>query len=259
MDFAESSEAYFVTSRAEEFQDAIRDPLAGYGLRILGDEYHEPEIPNLAFFGDRWPRITYRVNDLTVTVQMLVNKGVVIQQFSVNNTSSESKDLDIVLDVDFRIQELDYMRSREPYAKTPLKGPYGYGAVVVGTPEIEAENLGSKDSNITHVKDQERIGAVLGVFKDGDSLILPTPDNNHLPVLTQFPLKCTETLQLTAAYRLQDIDFSHSWRDFLLPSTDVDVNELTKDIYECPPEWPVLENGVPMKWHLRRNLEHILS
>ncbi|KAL9629463.1 MAG: hypothetical protein Q9164_006870, partial [Protoblastenia rupestris] len=151
------------------------------------------------------------------------------------------------------------MRYRKKYAKTYRRGPYGYGAVIVGTPEVKVEDVGSTDFNITRVKDQEHIGAVLGVFKDGDSLILPTPDNDCLPVLRHFPLKGTETLQLTAAYRLQDINFSRSWRDFILPSTDVDVNELTKDIHERLPEWPILENDVLMNWHLRRNLEHILS
>ena len=234
MDFAGSVDAYHVSWRAEDFQDAIRNPLVGFGLRILGDEDYESEIPDLAFLGNRWPRITYRVDDLIVTVQMLVNKGIVIQQFSVTNSLSESKDIDIVLDVDFKIQELDYMGHREEYAKTYQNGPYGYGVVVVGTPEIE--NVGPKDSNITHVKDQERIGAVLGVFRDGESLILPTSDIECLPVLTQFTLKGTETLQLTAAYRLQDMKLSRSWRDYMLPSTDVDVNELTKDIHEYLPK-----------------------
>lgn len=246
LDYANASPPYFVVDRAEDFQEACSNPMVGFGLRMKGYEYLEPGTPNLVFLGDRWPRIKYTVNGLSVTVQLLVNKGIVIQQFSVTNISESKAELDIVLDVAFVIQELQYMTLDILRTPSYQEGPHGYGAVFV-------TNLG---------EDRKYIGAVVGIFRNGDSLVLPKIELNAIdepiPILTHLPLKENETLELTAAYRLQSMNRESPWKEILLQSSDVDVNKIIEDTQTHLPEWPNLENEV-LRWHLRRTLEHILS
>ncbi|KAI9734211.1 MAG: hypothetical protein M1834_002312 [Cirrosporium novae-zelandiae] len=109
LDFAEAEEAYSVDARAQSFQEAVSDPNKGFGLRIRTLEHLEPGTPELEFLGERWPRITYDANGLSIEIQMLINNGITIQDFKVTNRSSSSANFDIILDINFDIQELDYM------------------------------------------------------------------------------------------------------------------------------------------------------
>jgi hypothetical protein len=207
-----------------------------------------PGTPELEFLGDRWPRITYSVNGLSVRVQMLVNKGIIIQQFTVTNNSDSSENLDIVLDVDFLIQELDYMVWKKPLTRSYQEAPHNYGVL----------GMGSLDMNKVD-EDPAYVGAVVGVFRDGDSLKLSLPENGRsIPILTGFSLKESKSLELTAAYRLQYIARSSHWKESILQSIDVDAKEMIKNSQIRLNTWPI-PNDEKLSWHLRRNLEHILS
>ncbi|KAI9734210.1 MAG: hypothetical protein M1834_002311 [Cirrosporium novae-zelandiae] len=126
---------------------------------------------------------------------------------------------------------------------------YGYGILVIGFPAAKEDGDNSTP-----------VGAVVGVFKNGNSLKLESPgDEGSISILKECSLKAFESLELTVAYKLQHIPpISLPWRDSVLQSRDVDVDKIIKDSQTGLPNWAP-RNDEKLGWYLRRNLEHILS
>lgn len=261
LEFPEGRSPFQVTWRAETFYDLLPSPCRGYGLQIVGIDKMQPGALKLEFLNDRWPQITYLVKGFRVRVRLFCKNGTVIQQFTVTNTLPSPTKLQFILAVDFLMHNLNYMHWEDSIDRNYELGPHGHGVVVLGRRTEEENGDGTKEKN----KDgtDEQVGVIVGLFRNGESEQLEKPEKllvsdikDRTAVTKEYSFKKAETLELTAAFRLQDLKRSSGWKDFIVPISDVDVSKIIQK--PVPNRWPFPHDDV-LSWHLRRNLEHILS
>lgn len=252
LEFFDGGHPYFVRYRADVFQEQLLNPNSGFGLQIMGIDSLQPTIPNLEFLHDRWPQLTYSVKGFNVRVQLFCQKGTVIQHFTVTNTLDSAENLDLTLALDFLIHDLDYMNFPvEEATKEYEHGPHGHSVIVLDK-TTERKN---EDGTL------EQVGVLVGLFRNGESekyLFSSTQDISTRRRVKKCSLQGSETLELTAAFRLQYLKRSSVWKDFIMPISDMDVSEIVQKPVLALDRWPFPGNH-DLSWHLRRNLEHILS
>lgn len=261
LEFSQGNEPYLVEQRAEEFQHKLPSPFSGFGLQIMDIDSLQSEVPKLEFLNNRWPQLTYSVRGFNVRVRLFCQRGTVIQQFAVTNTLASATDLPILLAFGFLMHDLNYMdlTYRRGYEDVEYEhGPHGHGIIALGR-STEKENEDGKS---------EQVGVLVGLFRNGESeklllsgaekLLLSGVENHYQrAVKLKYSLQESETLELTAAFRLQYLKSSSVWKDFILPISDVDVSEIIQEPVLALDRWPFLRDD--LSWHLRRNLEHVLS
>lgn len=252
LEFPRGAGPYLVSWRAELFQDELPIPNGGFGLQIRDIDGLQREVPKLEFLNDRWPQVTYSVKGFNVRVRLFCQKDTVIQQFTVTNNMTSAADLQFVISVDFLMHHLNYMDSKNDIKLAYERGPHGYGVIVVG----------SKTDEENPDRISEQIGVLVGLFRNGESEQLSLKDaeetSNQRAVEVKYHVQESETLELTAAFRLQFLKRDSVWKDFVLPISDVDVSELVQSPALALDRWPFLHDDV-LSRHFRRNLEHILS
>ena len=259
LEFSEGAEPYLVSWRAERFQQELPVPNSGFGLQIKDVEGLQPGVPKLEFLNNRWPQITYSVKGFNVRVRLFCQKGTVIQQFTVNNSSTSAVDLELILSVDFLMDYLDYMNSGEDVEMKCEHGPHGHSVIVVGRGTKKKNEDGTEKENENETL--KEIGVLVGLFRNGESEKLSLSDDAHFKgraVQKEYTLPKSGKLELKAAFRLQHLKPSSIWKDFMLPILDVDVSEILTLPVLALDRWPFLHDDV-LGWHLRRNLEHVLS
>lgn len=241
---------YLVTLRPDLFQSSLPYPNSGFGLQIMDRVTSKVGVPKLEFFNNRWPQIKYSSDDFDVRVRLFCQKGTVIQKFTVTNTLTSAADLKLILAIDFEMHDLDYMDSHSTWIDKEYEhGPHGHSVLVLEkTPKRENEDGTS-----------ERMGVLVGLFRNGGSekLLLDLSPRPAAKIM-QYSLQGNETLELTAAFRLQYLNRSSVWKDFILPISDVDVSKIIQEPELALERWPFLRKEIS-GWHLRRNVEHILS
>ena len=252
LEFSQGNVPFLVEQRAEEFQRKLPSPFSGFGLQIMDIDSLQSEVPKLEFLNHRWPQLTYSVKGFNVRVRLFCQRGIVIQQFSVTNTLASVTDLPIILAVGFLMHDMNYMDLTYTIGPEDVEyehGPHGHGVIALG-PEKENEDGIS-----------EQVGALVSLFRNGESekLLLSGVEDpwDQKAVDVKYSLQESETLELTAAFRLQYLKSSSVWKDFILPISDVDVSEIIQEPVLTLDRWPFLRDD--LRWHLRRNLEHILS
>lgn len=251
LEFPEGAEPYYVRWRAELFQSELPIANSGFGLQIMDIDGLQRGVPKLEFLNDRWPQVTYSVKGFSVRVRLFCQKDTVIQQFTVTNKLTSAADLQFIISVDFLMHHLNYMDPENDIKLACEPGPHGYGVIVVGS-KTEEEN----EDRIS-----EQVGVLVGLFRNGQSEQLSLKDaedssNQRLEV--KYSVKESDTLELTAAFRLQFLKRDSVWKDFVLPISDVDVSELVQSPALASDRWSFLHDHV-LSRHFRRNLEHILS
>lgn len=130
------SEPYLVNQRAGELQEMMAQGLTrGFGLRM--QETSRPVLPKLEFLHSRWPRLTYKMHHLDITVQMLIHNGTVIQQYIID--SGWDEDFELYFDTDILIREQNYADNSHLFNEESRrvvtsyctrKGPNGYGLIL---------------------------------------------------------------------------------------------------------------------------------
>lgn len=239
---------YHVTLRPELFQSSLPFSNSGFGLQIMDRDALILGVPKLEFFNNRWPQIKYSSDGFDVRVRLFCQKGTVIQNFTVTNTLTSAAVLKLILAVDFKMHDLDYMDLHMTSTEYE-HGPHGHSVLVLEkTPKSESEDGTS-----------EQMGVLVGLFRNGESekLLLDLSARPAAKIM-QYSLQGNETLELTAAFRLQYLKRSSVWKDFILPISDVDVSKIIQEPEIALDRWPFLRDEIS-GWHLRRNLEHILS
>jgi hypothetical protein len=133
LDYRTTSEPYFVEDRAQELDDMIRDPGAGFGLigkDTCGNPWqHHDTRPTLEFQNDRWPRFTFhnqsrseregdpggnsgRVTSTEppLTIEYFCDDGTVFQHYSWN-VPSKLRDSVPTFEFDYEllIRDLDFL------------------------------------------------------------------------------------------------------------------------------------------------------
>ncbi|MCJ1429422.1 hypothetical protein MMC29_007336, partial [Sticta canariensis] len=254
LEFSQGNEPYLVELRAEEFQHELPSPFSGFGLHIMDIDSLQSEVPKLEFLNDRWPQLTYSVRGFNVRVRLFCQRGTVIQQFAATNTLASATDLPIILAVDFLMHDLNYMDLTYKIGYEGVEyehGPHGHGIIALGRSTEKENEEGTS----------EQVGALVGLFRNGESekLLLSGVEDHwdQTAVKLEYSLQEAETLELTAAFRLQYLKSSSVWKDFILPISDVDVSEIIQEPVLALDRWPFLRDD--LSWHLRRNLEHVLS
>lgn len=254
LEFSGGVHPYYVAWRAENFQDELSSPDEGFGLHIM-DIVIQPGAPKLEFLNNQWPQVTYSVKGFNVRIRLFCRNGTVIQQFTVTSTLASAQDLQLVLAVDFLIQDLNYMDWSD-YVKEYEHGPHGHSVIVTG----KSTGKETEDGN------SEELGVLVGLTRNGESQKLclsdvPYPSrSNRKAVKMKYPLQESETLEFTAAFKLQYLKRSSVWKDFILPISDVDLSEIIREPAIILDRWPLLrDDDEVLSWHFRRNLEHILS
>lgn len=252
LEFPQGDEPYFVRWRAELFQKELPIPNGGFGLQIMNIDGLQRGVPKLEFLNDRWPQVTYSVKGFNVRVRLFCQKDTVIQQFTVTNRLTSAADLQFIISVDFLMHHLNYMDSENNIKLAYERGPHGYGVIVVGSKTEE----GNED------RISEQVGVLVGLFRNGESEQLSLKDaediSNQRAVEAKYSLQKSDTLELTAAFRLQFLKRDSVWKDFVLPISDVDVSGLVQSPALALDRWPFLHDDV-LSRHFLRNLEHILS
>ena len=254
LEFSGGTRPYFVESRAEYLQEESPFPHSGFGLRIMNfDNQDRLEFgtPKLEFLNDRWPQNTYTVRSFNVRVRSFCQKGIVIQRLTVFNGSESLAKLQLGLNIDFSMHAMDYMRWVDDEELKLEHGPHHHSVLLTGEPKPEEG------------QNSVQAGVVVGLFQNGQSQKLSseaTENSSNLtrPIPLEHILQASETLELTAAFRLGHLNCNSSWRDFILPVSDVDTSQITQKQIPTLDQWPFPQNEV-LSWHLRRNLEHILS
>ncbi len=131
----ELEEPFLVSSRAAELHDKAQALGSGFGLSMRRIESLSP--PKMEFLQARWPRLTYNVPQVNITVQLLVHNGTVIQQYTIDNTRDE--DLEMVFDTGVLLREQEFASLSHKFnmsgslddAYDKSHGPNGYGLLVV--------------------------------------------------------------------------------------------------------------------------------
>ncbi|EAW07051.1 uncharacterized protein ACLA_087570 [Aspergillus clavatus NRRL 1] len=253
LEFNDEAEAWYVYWRAAQFLQDAPLPKSGFGLRILTPL--PQESPKLDFLGDRWPVITYRTGGFRVTVTLSCQNHIVVQHTSIRNESSSLGQLELLLDPNFRIQDLDYMEKRENLPARYRKGPHGYGIIAI-------------EDNPDLKPDAERICVLVGLLRDGIVQRLDfeyaaensedAMDGAHVrPINFSEQLKENTSLELTAVFKLQTTTLMADWKNFILTSSELDF-DFDQDHTLETAKSPFLADE-DLSWHFRRNLQHILS
>ncbi|MCJ1469816.1 hypothetical protein MMC07_008458 [Pseudocyphellaria aurata] len=253
LEFSRGREPYQVAWRADSFDKELPFSHAGFGLQIM-DIDMQPEALNLEFLNNRWPQISYSVKGFDVRVRLFCRNGTVIQQFTVTSTLTCEQDLQLILAVDFLMHGLNYMKFLSTdYIGEYEHGPHGHSVIV-------------KDKN---TEMDEYVGVLVGLTRNGESQKLCLTDiphpyyldpKNRKAVKMNYPLQESETVEFTAAFKLQYLKRSSGWKDFLLPISDMDVGGIfQKPVIPLKPRPLPRDDDDLLSWHFRRNLEHILS
>jgi len=76
----------------------------GFGLRFRDSQ---PIVkPKLSWINDRWPRITYTINDVQISVHFVVLDGILWHQYIITNNTNEDQSLDLILDLGLIMTEV---------------------------------------------------------------------------------------------------------------------------------------------------------
>jgi hypothetical protein len=99
----------------------------------------------------------------------------------------------------------------------------------------------------------------MAVFKDGVPQKLKLGNGKYAGIDVPIMIPATETVKLTAAYRLQRITSANpNWTSLVVRSPDADVKGVLTKLQPKLTIWPANEMK-ELNYALRRNLEHILS
>lgn len=245
----EEPEAWYIYWRASQFLESSQIFANGVGLRILNTLSSEP--PTVDFLGDRWPIISYKTNEgVSITVRLWCQNNLVVQQMQVTNTLNTKEPLKLELNAGFSLQDLDYQKKRERLQVRQASGPHGFGIVTL-------------EDSPEHPVDRDRICVLLGLFKDGKPLQTIFDKNEGDPstkassLTLKHGFEGPDSVEFTVAMKIQMSSTSAQWQSYLIQPEDLlfdtQVDENHDQIASMSNETIVLN------WHLRRNLEHILS
>ncbi|OAP60362.1 hypothetical protein AYL99_05364 [Fonsecaea erecta] len=102
---AQVSEAVLVMVLGEQLSATA----GGIGLR----PYHYIDDPRVEFVHDRWPRVSFILQEIAqVTVQYIVQDGCVIQQYVVKSLSDEPQELVFRIDMDIGLWPTSHVRQQ---------------------------------------------------------------------------------------------------------------------------------------------------
>ncbi|OAX80100.1 hypothetical protein ACJ72_05569 [Emergomyces africanus] len=216
------------------------------------------EPPTLTFLDDRWPVVTYLTPDgFRMRVQLSCHENTIVQQVEVTNEETADGTLNLVLDPKFLLLDLDYVsfvsNSETTYT---VGGPGNRGIVVTGAHLTDAE------------EEYQDLSVLITLFQKDvlQELSIAEPDNSGIstrrmqsPIPISRTIGASESIKFVAVFTLQftgstlnlvdDILAGHDLNSLLYPGSS-----FTRDHMRWPfPDEPEIS------WHLRRNLEHILS
>lgn len=240
------TDAWQVYWRASEFLNTAQDTGSGFGLRL--EDVTTRMLPTLEFLADRWPVITYQDERYEVKITLWCQKGVVVQQMRITRQEALSKEIQLGLSPNFAIQDLDYLEQKSDIPVTYQRAPHGFGIIAL------------EDQSDFQV-DQERVCVVIGLFKDGVAQELPLGDFNTrlqngpgimIPVKHEFE-ENKKSVEFTATFKLQLTTLEEHWRNFILPSAELNC-DIRSSIMTDP-----FPGDLQLSWYLCRNLEHIMS
>lgn len=239
-------EAWYVYWRASQFLESSQVSTNGIGLRILNTL--SPKPPTLEFLEDRWPVISYETNEgFTVTVRLWCQNNLVVQQIQVTNTLNAFETLKLELNPNFSLQDLDYQEKRDELQIHRASGPHGYGIITL-------------EDATSYPVDHGRMCVILGLFKEGEAQQLSFDqsegDSIVKPISLMHEFKGATTVKFTVALKLQMSKASAEWKDYMIPPEDLIFNP---PIDAGDDQTSSLSDDPVLSWHLRRNLEHILS
>ena len=90
----------FLNGLGARMQRRARERNSGLSIRLMGNSIVEDPInTRLEWINGRWPCIHYEIGNVLISVLFTVNKGVLSQQFFIENPSSESKAVRFALQV----------------------------------------------------------------------------------------------------------------------------------------------------------------
>lgn len=239
-------EAWYIYWRSSQFLENSQSSADGIGLRVLNTLSTEP--PTLDFVGDRWPVIAYKTNEgVSITVRLWCQNNVVVQHIELENTLNTKEPLQLELQPSFCLQDLDYQKKRKRLPLNCTSGPHGYGVITF-------EDI--SDFPAGH----DRICALLGLFKDGEAQKIAfdekSPDMPIKPIPLTHNFEGPDTVEFTVAVKLQMSSNSSQWRAYMISPEDIIFDSQIDS--DDDQKRSISDNKV-LSWHLRRNLEHILS
>jgi hypothetical protein len=167
----------------------------------------------------------------------------------VTNTLNTNEPLHLELNTDFSLQDLDYQKKREKLPIRQASGPHGFGVVTLEE---------GSDCPV----DQEQICVLLGLFKDGkpQKTIFnedeKDPHNKPSSLSFKHEFEGPNVVEFTVAIRIQMCSTSAQWKSFIIPPDDLIFDS---QFDKAEDQNASLSNDTVLSWHLRRNLEHILS
>lgn len=161
-----SEEPYMICERAKELHSLStrKGDILTFALG-LSPKFCPNKPPQVKWVNRRWPRYEYdtQLPNVKACIQWMVHKGVVLQQFFLENSGDHSVDFQFVLPRDICIYDLndlhpDYrhrsFNEEEGFLSVP--GPNGYGLIYVrdmGLPSRESTFNGnvsnSEDDSVT--------------------------------------------------------------------------------------------------------------
>ncbi|KAL9105665.1 MAG: hypothetical protein Q9227_009214 [Pyrenula ochraceoflavens] len=263
LEFGGGQKPYFITYRAQRLQEELSLPHSGFGLRIANEESLETASPALEFVNDRWPRITYSTQNFKVEVRLFCRDGTILQQYIATNILDTAADLQFELWIDFLMHDMDYMNDDLEDALWEFMnktknienrfelGPHDHSIVVF-------EKSINKDNNNGN---QEQLGVVMGLSRNDETQNLAVSRDTlshqrYMPI--KYNIMASETMEITAAFKLRYLKRKSSWKDFILPTSCITMESMLQNPAADLHAWP-FPNDPALSWRLRRNLEHILS
>ncbi|KAL3470801.1 hypothetical protein BJX99DRAFT_250929 [Aspergillus californicus] len=234
LDYTGAPAPFCIVARADDLMGRAQSHRNGFGLRISqvgGDNDTEGlTIPSLTFLGDRWPQIRYSINDaLEVRVDPVCRDHMVLQRMRITNESSFTQALSLEFDPSFLLRDLDYTTPKADVRSDCLRSPHGRYLVMMEQP---SSNIRGK-----------QLCVVIVLYKDGVPQELN--DASILPIKRELNYRASH-------------DAGSAWKDFVIPSAEVNRYFEEKPVEFVDWEWPRAERA-HTRWSLHRNLEHILG
>lgn len=195
-----------------------------FGLTIP-DEYlpDEANPPELKWVNWRWPRYEYLAGTnkkVKACSQFMVHDGVVLQQFTLENTSNMQIDVGpFKVDSVVEIHDLDFLQWEDDVEHQSRLGPKGYGHVHVQMlPGHEQTCEGEK-------REKHAVASVMTTFLNGKSVSFK-PDSVDLKTLKLGGDGAgANKAEIVIAYKLLLLpNRTCDWRNFIIPADSSDIN-----------------------------------
>lgn len=242
---ADQPTRYLVEIRSQDLENFSRT--SGFGLYMPPESVpNEQEPPEVKWVNWRWPRYEYTYKtehggaEVRACFQYMVHKGVVLQQFTLENTGEKSSPVGpfsftpnhLIRDLDFLKDDYSFNKQVEQskeYLSIPAPNEYGYICVHRGAQDLLVTGSSSNNSSENPNDKSSAVASAITIFVDGSATM-----NQPKHFLKRRNLGHKDSgqnkLQIVIAYKLFLMRGTHMpWMDFVVSAEDANINHWLRE------------------------------